>query len=61
MQNKGIYSISIRPESLIEDTKIISSEEGTVISIDTLADRIDKIDRTNNKTNYKEKQKEPSR
>ena len=61
MQNKGIYSISIRPESLIEDTKIISSEEGKVISIDTLADRIDKIDRTNNKTNYKEKQKEPSR
>ena len=39
MQNKGIYSISIRLESLIEDTKVISSEEGKVISIDTRADK----------------------
>lgn len=38
-ENKGIYSISIRPESLIEDTKVISSEEGKVISIDTRADK----------------------
>ncbi|MDY5998177.1 MAG: M23 family metallopeptidase [Erysipelotrichaceae bacterium] len=38
-ENKGVYSISIRPESLIEDTKVISSEEGKVISIDTRADK----------------------
>lgn len=38
-ENKGIYSISIRPESLIENTKVISSEEGKVISIDTRADK----------------------
>ena len=33
-ENKGVYSISIRPESLIEDTKVISSEEGKVVSIE---------------------------
>lgn len=38
-ENKGIYSISIRPESLIEDTKVISSEEGKVVSIEKRADR----------------------
>ena len=34
-----MYSISIRPESLIEDTKVISSEEGKVVSIEKRADR----------------------
>ena len=38
-ENKGVYSISIRPESLIEDTKVISSEEGKVVSIEKRADR----------------------
>ena len=38
-ENKGVYSISIRPESLIEDTKVISCEEGTVVSIEKRADR----------------------
>ena len=38
-ENKGVYSISIRPESLIEDTKVISSEEGKVDSIEKRADR----------------------
>lgn len=38
-ENKGIYSISIRPESLIEDTKVISSEERKVVSIEKRADR----------------------
>ena len=38
-ENKRVYSISIRPESLIEDTKVISSEEGKVVSIEKRADR----------------------
>ena len=38
-ENKGVYSISIRPESLIEDTKVISSEEGKVVRIEKRADR----------------------